>query len=128
MRLLTKTVAAVALSLALGGCSLGGLLGGGGKPPATLSTLTPEAAEPGAIARTVGAGQAVTIAHAVVAEELRTVRVPVAAHARPTSNMSPTCSWVDTPASCSQPCRGNRAAHHQSRRARSRPDRRSTRA
>ena len=58
MRLLTKTAGALALSFALSGC-LGGLLGGGGKPPTTLVTLTPEAAEPGQIARTAGAGQAV---------------------------------------------------------------------
>jgi cholesterol transport system auxiliary component len=73
MRLFTKTVA-TALALGLAGC--GGLLGGG-KPPATLYSLTPEAAEPVALARSAAAGQAVTIARPTVARELGTVRVPV---------------------------------------------------
>ena len=73
MRLFTKTVA-TALVLSLAGC--GGLLGGG-KPPATLFSITPEAAEPTALARTAAAGQAVTIARPTVARELGTVRVPV---------------------------------------------------
>ena len=77
MRLLTKIGSAVALAAALGGCSLGGMLGGGGKPPTTLVTLTPEAAEPAQIARTAAAGQAVTIATPTTARELSTVRVPV---------------------------------------------------
>ncbi len=75
MRLLTKTAGAVALLLALSGCA--GLLGGGGKPPVTLVTLTPEAAEPAQIARSAGAGQAVTVATPSAARELSTVRVPV---------------------------------------------------
>jgi cholesterol transport system auxiliary component len=56
---------------------MGGLLGGGAKPPVTLVTLTPDAAEPAQIARSAGAGQAVTIATPSVARELATVRVPV---------------------------------------------------
>jgi cholesterol transport system auxiliary component len=75
---------------------LGGLLGGGGKAPLTLQTLTPEAADPGAIARTASAGQAVTISVPAVPKELETVRVPV--------QLSPTdvqyvtnLQWVDTP-------------------------------
>ena len=52
MRLLTKTLASIALAGALGACSLGGMLGGGGKAPTTLQTLTPERADPGPIART----------------------------------------------------------------------------
>ncbi|MGN6591085.1 MAG: hypothetical protein ACTHKE_12425, partial [Sphingomicrobium sp.] len=60
MRLLGTGIA-LALAAALNGCSLGGLLGGGGKPPVSLVTLTPEAAEPAQIARTAAAGQAVTI-------------------------------------------------------------------
>ena len=93
MRLFTKTVA-TALVLSLAGC--GGLLGGG-KPPATLFSITPEAAEPTALARTAAAGQAVTIARPTVARELGTVRVPV--------QVSPTnveyvakMQLVDTPA------------------------------
>jgi cholesterol transport system auxiliary component len=73
MRLFTKTVA-TALVLGLAGC--GGLLGGG-KPPATLFSITPEAAEPAAIVRSAAAGQAVTITKPTVARELGTVRVPV---------------------------------------------------
>ena len=38
---LLRSFAPMALALALGGCSLSGLLGGGGKAPATLLTLTP---------------------------------------------------------------------------------------
>ena len=75
MRLLLRT-SAIALALSLGGC-MGGLLGGGGKAPTTLVTLTPEAPDPGQIARTAGAGQAVTIATPGTARELSTVRVPV---------------------------------------------------
>jgi len=75
MRLLLG-MSAIALALSLGGC-MGGLLGGGGKAPTTLVTLTPEAAEPGQIARTAAAGQTVTIAAPITARELSTVRVPV---------------------------------------------------
>jgi cholesterol transport system auxiliary component len=95
MRLLTGTAVLFAFAT-LSGCSLGGLLGGGGKPPATLQTLTAQAPDPGPIARTANAGQAVTIAVPLVPKELRTVRVPV--------QLSPTdvqyvtnLQWVDTP-------------------------------
>ena len=77
MRLVPRTASALALALALSACSLGGLLGGGSKPVTTLVTLTPEAAEPGQIARTAAAGQAVTIATPTAPRELSTVRVPV---------------------------------------------------
>jgi cholesterol transport system auxiliary component len=76
MRLLIRTGIAMALAATLSGCSLGGMLGGG-KPPTTLVTLTPEAAEPPQIARTAVAGQAVTITTPTVGRELSTVRVPV---------------------------------------------------
>lgn len=76
MRLLLKAGTALALALAVGGCSLSGLMGGG-KPPTTLVTLTSEAAEPGQIARSAAAGQAVTIQTPTVPRELGTVRVPV---------------------------------------------------
>src|SRR5438270_5147682 len=74
MRLFTKT-AVTALTLGLCACS--GLLGGGGKPPANLVALTPEAAEPAQIVRTAAAGQSVTIETPETARELGTVRVPV---------------------------------------------------
>ena len=96
MNRLLRPVAPLALAVALGGCSLGGLLGGGTKAPTTLLTLTPSAAEPGQIARAANAGQAVTIAVPVVAKELRTVRVPV--QATPTDVQYVTnLQWVDTP-------------------------------
>jgi cholesterol transport system auxiliary component len=77
MRLLLRTGTALALAWAVGGCSLGGMLGGGTKPATTLVTLTPEAAEPGQIARSAASGQAVTIETPTVQRELGTVRVPV---------------------------------------------------
>ena len=93
MSLLTKT-AIPGLALGLAGC--GGLLGGG-KPPATLYSITPEAAEPSSMARSTAPGQAVTIGTPTVARELGTVRVPV--------QVSPTnieyvakMQLVDTPA------------------------------
>jgi cholesterol transport system auxiliary component len=76
MRLLNRTAGTLALAFALTGCSLSGLLGGG-KPPTTLVTLTPEAPAPAQIARTVAAGQAVTIQTPAYAKELGAVRVPV---------------------------------------------------
>ena len=42
MRML-RIVAPAVMALAVCGCSVSGLLGGGGKPPATLLTITPEA-------------------------------------------------------------------------------------
>ena len=93
MRLFTKTVA-TALALGLAGC--GGLLGGG-KPPATLFSITPEAAEPATLARSAAAGQAVTITRPTVARELGTVRVPV--QVTPTNVEYVTkMQLVDTPA------------------------------
>jgi cholesterol transport system auxiliary component len=77
-------------------CSLGGLLGGGGKAPATLQTLTTEAADPGPIQRTVNAGQAVTVSAPTISKELRTTRVPV--QLGPTNIQYVTgLEWVDTP-------------------------------
>ena len=76
MRLLIRT-SAIVLALGLSGCSLGGMLGGGGKAPTTLVTLTPEAAEPASIVRTAAAGQAVTVMTPTVPKELMAVRVPV---------------------------------------------------
>ena len=93
---LPRIVAPVALAVALSGCSLGGLLGGGGKAPVTLLTLTPEAADPGQIQRTATSGQAVTIAAPVVAKELRTNRIPV--QVTPTDVQYVTdAQWIDTP-------------------------------
>lgn len=86
----------IALLAALGGCSLGGLLGGGGKPPTSLVTLTPEAQEPSQIVRSAAAGQAVTITTPTVPRELAVVRVPV--QLSPTSVQYVTnLQLVDTP-------------------------------
>jgi cholesterol transport system auxiliary component len=97
MKLLIRAGSALAVTLSLSACSLGGLLGGSSKPPTTLVMLTPEAAEPASIARTAAAGQAVTIETPAVSHELSNVRVPV--------QVSPTdvqyvadLQLVDTPA------------------------------
>ena len=85
----------LALAAALGGCSISSMLGAG-KPPATLQTLTPEAADPGAMTRAANAGQAITIAFPVIPKELRTTRVPV--QVTPTDVQYVTgLQWVDTP-------------------------------
>jgi cholesterol transport system auxiliary component len=85
-----------ALALALSACSLSGLLGGGAKAPVTLQTLTPEAPDPGAVQRTVNAGQAVTVSTPTIGKELRTTRVPV--QLGPTDIQYVTgLQWVDTP-------------------------------
>lgn len=96
MKTLLRVTAPMALALALGGCSLGSMLGGGGKSPAWLLTLTPEAPAPATIARAAAAGETVTINVPIIAKELRTTRVPV--------QVSPTAvqyvenlNWVDTP-------------------------------
>jgi len=97
MKSLIRSAAAIALAAAaVGGCSLGGLLGGGGKPPLTLLTLTPQAADPGAMTRTASAGQAITIGTPALPKELRTVRVP--AQVSPTDVQYVTnLQMVDTP-------------------------------
>jgi cholesterol transport system auxiliary component len=94
--MMSRTFLTIAAAASLTGCSLGGLLGGGAKPPTTLQTLTAEAPDPGPIARTATAGQAVTIAVPVVARELQTIRVPV--QVTPTDVEYVTnLQWVDTP-------------------------------
>jgi cholesterol transport system auxiliary component len=96
MRLLLKSVASIALAAAMGGCSVSGLLGGGGRAPTTLQTLTPEAPDPGPSTRAVSAGQAVTIGTPAIPKELRTTRVPV--QITPTDIQYVTnLQWVDTP-------------------------------
>ena len=90
-----RLLGTAALALALSACSLSGLMGGG-KAPTTLQTLTPEAADPGPIQRTVNAGQAVTVGTPAIPKELRTVRVPV--QLGPTDIQYVTgLQWVDTP-------------------------------
>jgi cholesterol transport system auxiliary component len=93
---LSRILVPAALALAVGGCSLGGLLGGGAKAPTTLLDLTPEAADPGQITRVANAGQAVTIATPVVAKELRTVRIPVQVSPSDVQYVA-NAEWIDTP-------------------------------
>ena len=91
-----RILAPLSLGVAVSGCSLGGLLGGGAKPPPTLLTLTAEAPDPGQISRSANAGQAVTISVPTVPKEIRTVRVPV--QLTPTDVQYVTnLQWVDTP-------------------------------
>jgi cholesterol transport system auxiliary component len=95
MMLRLRVIATIALAAMLSGC-LGGLLGGSGKGPTTLFTLTSEAADTGATTRMVSAGQAVTISAPTMPKELRTVRVPV--QLTPTDiQYVPNLEWVDTP-------------------------------
>jgi cholesterol transport system auxiliary component len=91
-----RTGAALVLPAALAACSLGGLLGGGAKPPPVLFTLTSQATAPAQAARSVAVGQAVTIQAPSVPRELRTNRVPV--QVSPTEIQYVTnLQWVDTP-------------------------------
>jgi cholesterol transport system auxiliary component len=85
----------VALAVALGACSLGGLMGGGKAPP-TLLTLTAQAPMPTDTTRTATAGQAVTIALPVVSKELRTIRVPARVSDTEVAYVKD-LQWVDTP-------------------------------
>jgi cholesterol transport system auxiliary component len=95
MRML-RMVAPAAMALAVCGCSLSGLLGGGGKSPVSLLTITPEAPATGEFTRAAAAGQAVTVNPPVIGKELRTVRIPV--QVTPTDMQYVTdAQWVDTP-------------------------------
>lgn len=96
MKTLLRVAAPLALAMALSACSLGGLLGGGGKVPPTLLTLSAEAPPTGEFARAAGAGEAVTINAPVIAKELRTVRVPVHVTATDIAYVQD-LQWVDTP-------------------------------
>jgi len=96
MKPLIKLATPVALALGVGACSLGGLLGGGGKPPPVVFTLTPEAPAPADVARTAAAGQAVTIEVPETPTELKVLRVPV--QVAPTQVEYVTnLQWADTP-------------------------------
>jgi cholesterol transport system auxiliary component len=95
MRLPARILASVALAIAVGGCSIGGLLGGG-KAPATLLTLTPEAPSVGEFTRAANAGQAVTVSTPVISKELRTVRIPVRVTSTDVQYVTD-AQWVDTP-------------------------------
>jgi cholesterol transport system auxiliary component len=95
MRML-RMVAPAAMAMAVCGCSISGLLGGVGKAPATLLTITPEAPATGEFTRAAAAGQSVTVNPPVIGKELRTVRIPV--QLTPTDVQYVTgAQWVDTP-------------------------------
>jgi cholesterol transport system auxiliary component len=97
MKLLLRTGTVIALAATVASCSVSSLLGGGsGKGPVTLQTLTPEAADPGALIRASAPGQAVTVATPAVPKELRTVRVPVQLTPTDVQYVS-NFQWVDTP-------------------------------
>lgn len=94
MSRMLRVSATVALALSLGACA--GLLGGGGKAPPWLLTLTPQAPAPENIARTAGPGEAVTIDTPVIPKEVRTTRVPV--HEGPIAiAYVKDLTWVDIP-------------------------------
>jgi len=95
MKLALNIALPVAVALTLGGCSIGSMLGGG-KAPATLLTLTPQAALQGDATRSASAGEAVTIAVPVVAKELRTTRVPAQVSHTAVAYIED-LQWVDTP-------------------------------
>jgi cholesterol transport system auxiliary component len=89
-----RLAAPIAVALSLSACA--GLLGGGGKAPPWLLTLTPQAPAPESMARTAQPGEAVTIELPVVPKEIRTNRVPV--HSGPIAiAYVKDLTWVDTP-------------------------------
>jgi cholesterol transport system auxiliary component len=95
MKPMLRLALPLALAVSVAGCSLGGLLGGGGKTPTSLLRLTPQAALQGDTVRSANAGQAVTIAVPIVAKELRTVRVPAITYTQVAYIED--LQWVDTP-------------------------------
>ena len=92
---LVRALAPLAVAAALSGCSISSMLGAG-KAPATLLTLTPEAADPGQMTRSASAAQAVTIAVPLIAKELRTTRIPAQIDANNVQYVA-NVQWVDTP-------------------------------
>jgi cholesterol transport system auxiliary component len=89
-----RLAAPIAVALSLSACA--GLLGGGGKTPPWLLTLTPQSPAPDNIVRSAAAGEAVTIELPVVPKEIRTNRVPV--HSGPLAiAYVKDLTWVDTP-------------------------------
>lgn len=71
MKQVMRTAASALIAMTLGGCALLG----GGKTPSSLATLSATAPDPGPIARSANAGEAVTIEEPIIAKELRTNRV-----------------------------------------------------
>ena len=96
MKFLARILATGVLVVSVSACSLGGLLGGGGKAPATLQTLTPEIPDPGPVTRNAVSGQSVTVATPIVPKELNTLRVPVQLSATDIQYVTG-LQWIDTP-------------------------------
>ena len=96
MKFLARILATGVLLVSISACSIGGLLGGGGKPPATLQTLTPDVADPGPVTRNAVSGQSVTVATPIVPKELNTLRVPVQLSATDIQYVTG-LQWIDTP-------------------------------
>ena len=95
MKLLMRVAVPVALAITVSACSIGSMLGGGGKTPTALLRLTPQAALQGDAARSASAGEAVTIAIPVIGKELRTTRVPAITYTQ--IAYIEDLQWVDTP-------------------------------
>ena len=94
MKAMMRILAVCALAVTASACA--GLLGGGGKVPPTLQTLTAEAPDPGSVVRNAAAGQAVTVLTPLIGNALNTLRVPV--QVSPTDVQYVTgLQWVDTP-------------------------------
>jgi cholesterol transport system auxiliary component len=96
MSKMIRTGVGIALGLSVAACSLSGMLGGGGKAPPTLLTLTPQAAAPESIVRNAGPGESVTIQVPIVPKELRSVRVPALVGPTAVAYIKD-LQWVDTP-------------------------------
>lgn len=96
MKTMVRFSAVAAAALSLAACSIGSLLGGGGKTPPWLLTLEPSAPAPAAVARSANAGEAVTIETPVIPKELRTVRVPAQVGEIAVAYVKD-LQWVDTP-------------------------------
>ena len=93
MRLMLRVFAVATVAMPLAGCAL---LGGGPKPPPTLTTLASTVPAPASVVRSANAGEAVTIEVPVIPKELRSVRVP-AQQGETAIAYIKGLQWVDTP-------------------------------
>jgi cholesterol transport system auxiliary component len=76
---------------------LAGCVSFGPKPPASLLTITPDAAQPAGPAAPVKDGQAVTVLPPVVPQAINVLRVPMRSGATQLTYLKD-AQWVDTPA------------------------------
>ena len=88
----TRSILTLGLALALAGC-----ISFGADPPDSLLRLTAAEMVPAATSRTAAAGEAVTVVVPTVAQELRTVRVPVRTGATQVAYLKD-AQWVEMPA------------------------------